>query len=383
MNFERNILLKIAIIGAGVAGLSVASLLAAAGHDVTIFEKNSKISEIGAGIQISPNGFCVLKEIGLSKSTIKNSISNNSVLICDYQNGKKLLQFKQGSVLGNTNFRLMHRADLIDMLYRSAVSKKVRFNLGQTADAKSLSCKYSFVIAADGVHSKTRALLNPEQSKNETSDYFAWRATVPNKFNHHDGVRLTVAPKKHVVSYPIRGGNQLNLVLIQEIENNDFFEWGIKERPEEIKGIFSEFGGDLREGLASIETVHKWGLSSHDVALNWAVDNIFLIGDALHPMLPFLAQGANSALEDSFILANLITRLDPSEAAHRYAEIRKPRLLRLMKQIKNNAWKFHLEHSFFRTCTHSGLRFLDKSFPQSASLPFRWLYNYDVTKLNI
>ena len=376
-------MLKIAIIGAGVAGLSVASLLARAGHDVTIFEKNSKISEIGAGIQISPNGFCVLKEIGLSKSTIKNSISSNSILICDYQNGKKLLQFEQGSVLGNVNFRLMHRADLIDILYRSAVDKKVRFKFGQTADAKSLSCKYSFVIAADGVHSKTRALLNPGQSKNEKSDYFAWRATVPNKFNHHDGVRLTVAPKKHVVSYPIRGGNQLNLVLIQEIENNDFFEWGIKERPEEIKGIFSEFGGDLREGLASIETVHKWGLSSHDVALNWAVNNIFLVGDALHPMLPFLAQGANSALEDSFILANLITRLDPSEAAHRYAEIRKPRLLRLMKQIKNNAWKFHLEHSFSRTVTHSGLRFLDTTFPQSASLPFGWLYNYDVTKLDI
>ena len=239
MNFERNNLLKIAIIGAGVAGLSVASLLARAGHDVTIFEKNSKISEIGAGIQISPNGFCVLKEIGLSKSTIKNSISSNSILICDYQNGKKLLQFEQGSVLGNANFRLMHRADLIDMLYRSAAGKKVRFKFNQTADAKSLSCKYSFVIAADGVHSKTRALLNPGQSKNEKSDYFAWRATVPNKFNHHDGVRLTVAPKKHVVSYPIRGGNQLNLVLIQEIENNDFFEWGIKERPEEIKGIFS------------------------------------------------------------------------------------------------------------------------------------------------
>jgi salicylate hydroxylase len=100
-------------------------------------------------------------------------------------------------------------------------------------------------------------------------------------------------------------------------------------------------------------------------------------------MLPFLAQGANSALEDSFVLARLITRLDPIEAAERYAEIRKPRLLRLIKQIKNNAWKFHLEHSFLRTCTHNGLRFLDTTFPQSASLSFRWLYNYDVTKLNI
>ena len=376
-------MLKIAVIGAGVAGLSVASLLARTGHEVTVFEKNPKISEIGAGIQFSPNGFCVLKEIGLSKSIIKNSICNNSILICDYQNGNKLLQFQQSSVLGNTNFRLMHRADLIDMLYRSAVSNKVGFKFGQTADAKLLSCQYSFVIAADGVHSKTRTLLNPEQSKNERSDYFAWRATVPNKINHHDGVRLTVAPKKHVVSYPVRDGNQLNLVLIQEIENNEFFEWGIKGEPQEIKGIFSEFGGDLKEGLESIETVHKWGLSSHDVAVNWVIDNIFLIGDALHPMLPFLAQGANSALEDSFILANLIPSLDPSEAADRYAEIRKPRLLRLMKQIKNNAWKFHMEHSFLRTCTHNGLRFLDTTFPQSASLPFRWLYNYDVTKLNI
>ena len=100
-------------------------------------------------------------------------------------------------------------------------------------------------------------------------------------------------------------------------------------------------------------------------------------------MLPFLAQGANSALEDAYVLTKLMSFLDASEAADKYLEIRKPRLLRLMKQIKNNAWKFHLEHSFIRACTHSGLRFLDKSFPQSASLPFRWLYNYDVTKLNI
>ena len=383
MSFEHNILLKVAVIGAGVSGLSVASLLAAAGHKVSVFEKNQKIREIGAGIQISPNGFCVLKKLGLSESIIKNSVYNNSILICDYYKGKKLLQFDQRSVLGNKDFRLMHRADLVKILYRSALSNKVTFNLGYNADAKSLSDQYSFVIAAEGVHSKTRAVLNPIQSKNRRSDYFAWRSIVPNTITHHDGVRLTVAPNKHIVSYPVRGRDQLNLVLIQEAENKEIFEWGMTQSPEEIKHLFSEFGGDLRETLDSITTVHKWGLSSHDIPSNWAAGNIFLIGDALHPMLPFLAQGANSALEDAFVLAKLITFLDASEAAAKYLEIRKPRLLRLMKQIKNNAWKFHLEHSFFRTCTHSGLRFIDNSFPLLASLPFRWLYNYDVTKLDI
>ena len=122
MSFEHNTLLKVAGIGAGVAGLSGASRLAAAGHYVSFFEKNKKISEIGAGIQISPNGFCVLKELGLSESIIKNSVQNSSILICDYNKGKKLLQFDQRSVLGNRNFRLMHRADLIKILYRSALS---------------------------------------------------------------------------------------------------------------------------------------------------------------------------------------------------------------------------------------------------------------------
>ncbi len=383
MSFEHNTLLNVAVIGAGVSGLSIASLLAAAGHKVSVFEKKQKISEIGAGIQISPNGFCVLKELGLSESIIKNSVHNNSILICDYYKGKKLLQFDQRSFLGNKDFWLMHRADLVEILYRSALSNKVTFNLGYNVDAKSLSGQYSFVIAADGVHSKTRALLNPMQSKSRTSDYFAWRAIIPKTITHHDGVRLTVAPNKHIVSYPVRGRDQLNLVLIQEAKNKEISEWGMTERPEEIKRLFSEFGGDLRKALDSITTVHKWGLSSNDIPLNWATGNIFLIGDALHPMLPFLAQGANSALEDAFVLAKLLTFLDASEAANKYLEIRKPRLLRLMKQIKNNAYKFHLEHSFFRDCTHSGLRFLDKSFPQSASLPFRWLYNYDVTKLNI
>ena len=376
-------MLKIAVIGAGVSGLSVASLLAKAGHKVSVFEKNQRIREVGAGIQISPNGFCVLKEIGLSKKVIQTSICNKSILICDYQNGQKLLQFDQSSVLGKENFRLLHRADLINLLYRSAVSNKVSFNLGYTADAKSLRDQYSFVIGADGVHSTTRSLLNPQQSKNRRSDYFAWRSIVPNKFNHHSGVRLTIAPNKHIVSYPVRGSDQLNLVLIQESENDEIFEWSRKEKPENIKNLFSEFGGDLGDALKSVETVHKWGLSSQDIPSNWAIDNIFLIGDALHPMLPFLAQGANSALEDAFILAKLITFHEPSKAAEKYIEIRKPRLLRLMKAIKNNAWKFHLEHSLFRNGAHSGLSLLDKTFPQSANLPFRWLYNYDVTNLNI
>ena len=376
-------MLKIAVIGAGVSGLSVASLLAKAGHEVSVFEKNQRIREVGAGIQISPNGFCVLKEIGLSKKVIQTSICNKSILICDYQNGQKLLQFDQSSVLGKENFRLLHRADLINLLYRSAVSNKVSFNLGYTADAKSLRDQYSFVIGADGVHSTTRSLLNPQQSKNRRSDYFAWRSIVPNKFNHHSGVRLTIAPNKHIVSYPVRGSDQLNLVLIQESENDEIFEWSRKEKPENIKNLFSEFGGDLGDALKSVETVHKWGLSSQDIPSNWAIDNIFLIGDALHPMLPFLAQGANSALEDAFILAKLITFHEPSKAAEKYIEIRKPRLLRLMKAIKNNAWKFHLEHSLFRISAHSGLSLLDKTFPQSANLPFRWLYNYDVTNLNI
>ena len=85
-------MLKVAVIGAGVSGLRVASLLAAAGHHVSVFEKNERVREIGAGIQISPNGFCVLKKLGVAEDTINNSVRNNSILICDYFKGKKLLQ---------------------------------------------------------------------------------------------------------------------------------------------------------------------------------------------------------------------------------------------------------------------------------------------------
>ena len=111
----------------------------------------------------------------------------------------------------------MHRADLIDTLLEAADSNKVSIKLGCSADASLLSDQYSIVIAADGVHSKTRNFLNPSQRKNSDVGYFAWRAIVPNIINHHDGVRVTVAPNKHVVSYPIRDRKQLNLVLIQAV----------------------------------------------------------------------------------------------------------------------------------------------------------------------
>ena len=100
-------------------------------------------------------------------------------------------------------------------------------------------------------------------------------------------------------------------------------------------------------------------------------------------MLPFLAQGANFALEDAFVLAKLIDLYTLEEVTDKYVQIRKPRLLRLMKQIKKNAWNFHLKHGFFRACAHRGLVLLDKTLPQSAERPFRWLYSHDITKLNI
>ena len=376
-------MLKIAVIGAGVSGLSVASLLAKAGYNITVFEKSDAISEIGAGVQISPNGFCVLKEMGVSERALKKSICNNSIAICDYQKGKRLLQFEQRSALGNKNFRLMHRADLIDILLEAAESNKVSIKLGCSADASLLSDQYSIVIAADGVHSKTRNFLNPSQRKNNDVGYFAWRAIVPNNINHHDGVRVTVAPNKHVVSYPIRDRKKLNLVLIQECKNEGVFEWSLEESPDQVRRIFSDFGGDLGEAFCEIKKVNRWGLSSHNIPTIWGKDNIVLIGDALHPMLPFLAQGANFALEDAFVLAKLIDLYTMEEVTDKYVQIRKPRLLRLMKQIKKNAWNFHLKRGFFRACAHRGLVLLDKTLPQSAERPFRWLYSHDITKLNI
>ena len=110
---------------------------------------------------------------------------------------------------------------------------------------------------------------------------------------------------------------------------------------EEYFLIWGRFGG----GFLRNKKVNRWGLSSHNIPTNWGKDNIVLIGDALHPMLPFCAR-ANFALEDAFVLAKLIDLYTMEEVTDKYVQIRKPRLLRLMKQIKKNAWNFHLKRGF-------------------------------------
>ena len=171
------------------------------------------------------------------------------------------------------------------------------------SDGETLSSE--LIIGADGLHSNVRKTI-ADEAKPVFTRQIAWRSIVPNSINQGDFSHVTLAPKRHLVSYPIKDGSELNLVLIKEQDEWQPDGWKHLEDPRVVKENFKDFSGGTAEVISSIENVYKWGLFRYPLKQSWYNDRVILIGDAAHPTLPFLAQGAAMAIEDSFVLASKI-----------------------------------------------------------------------------
>ena len=385
---------RVTVLGAGVAGLAVARALALRGARVTVLEQADAVREVGAGLQVSPNGAVVLRALGLGAALEAASVRARAVELCDGLSGEVVTRLEVARLRPEQGYHFVHRADLIGILLRGAEEAGVELRLLTRAASVSLAGvrpvlmletgheEAGLLIGADGLHSVARAALNGAAAPFFTKQV-AWRALIPG-----DGgeavAEVHMGPGRHLVSYPLRGGALRNLVAVEErgawVEEG----WSLRDDPMDMRVAFERFSPRVQGWLEQVQDVWLWGLFRHEVARVWQKalpeGGVAILGDAAHPTLPFLAQGACMALEDAWVLAASLAGSDSLAAGlAAYEAARRARCVRIVAAANANAKAYHLSGPL-RGLAHLGLKLGGAVAPNLALSRFDWLYGADVTK---
>jgi salicylate hydroxylase len=357
--------LKILIAGAGLGGLTAASCLMKAGHKVEIYEQAPKLGEIGAGIQISANAMHVLRDLGLEQAIRAVGVHPAAYVFRLFDSGEEIQRFslaEEHETAHGAPYTQLHRADLHDILARRAqefdpnvvhLNKKV---LGYVEHQDSVELRFEggtsargdLLIAADGLKSPIRMQMLGAAVATYTGDA-AWRITVPvdrlRKDTLEKAMSVFVGPGRHAVCYYLRGGSLLNFVGCVETDEISEESWTIKFPWEKLKSDYRGWNPAIQAIIdhADKDACYRWSLHNRPPAPHWSTGRVTLIGDAAHPTLPYLAQGAAMAIEDGAVLTRALAQSDAlANALSRYERNRIERTSKIVAQSTANRELFHL-----------------------------------------
>jgi salicylate hydroxylase len=354
------------ITGAGIGGLCTALCLARAGWRVSLYEKAKTLEESGAGLQLSPNACTVLRGLGVIERLTPFALAPDAIRICRARDAATLalMPLKDAETRWGAPYLVVHRADLqralleavaledgIGLQTGAAVTGFASGNDGVAVVFEQgtirLQTAGDCLIGADGLRSFVRQRLNPDDLK--FSGRTAWRAVVeatlvPAAMRRTE-TTLWLGRKAHLVHYPLRQGTIINAVAIVDEDfrpaTNDF--WSSPGEPEFLEARFSQWDKTARDLLRAAPEWRKWPLADRKPAARLVFGRVALLGDAAHPMLPFLAQGAAQAIEDAGVLGVVLGRGQDVEASLRaYQETRLPRAARVQKESRRQATIYHL-----------------------------------------
>ena len=383
--------MKILIVGAGIGGLVSALCLNKKGYEVEIYEQSEVLSELGAGVQLSPNATRVLDYLELTDDLKPHVFEPRSFQFLNYKTEKIILKRDLGSKIqddfGFPNFDV-HRADLQKVLLNKVEEKGIKIysnmkviDVGNEENKAYIKIneekiKADIVIGADGIHSVVREKLFEKKESSFTGNV-AWRMLIPVDLLPRDLIlpdtTVWLGPKKHFVSYHVSGGKNLNCVCLVEQEGWKNESWSERGNIEDLREVYNGWNQTIETLLkiANPNTLYRWALHDRPPMKQWSKGRIILLGDAAHPMLPFLAQGAAMAIEDGAVLADCISSYEDNEKSLKYFEqIRKPRTSFVQLAARRNAKILHLSGlaAFFRNIImgYAGNKIFNKLYSYDA-----------------
>jgi salicylate hydroxylase len=371
------VLEDVVIVGAGIAGLTLARALARRGLQCRVVEQADSFGEVGAGLQLSPNATRILRRLGLGDQLAEVAVRLEAVIVHD-ETGRVVHEMKLGAAceeLYGAPYFAVHRARLHALLAQDLPVSlgDVVTGVSQRSDGaritldSGVSSTHRLVIGADGVRSQVRSLVADDAPTYSGQSMF--RALVPAKPTPWPTtpacVRVFAAPGQHCVSYPV-GNGLVNVVATAPMADWVAESWSRTESPETLRAAYDGWAQPVVDLLSSITQTQRWAVFERPPLHHWSTASTTLVGDAAHPMLPFMAQGANQAIEDAISLAACLWSVPatPLETAlNRYETARIARTTQIQERSRSNV-------SQARST-------VDAPLPREALHAQEWLFGHD------
>jgi 2-polyprenyl-6-methoxyphenol hydroxylase-like FAD-dependent oxidoreductase len=382
---------RVAVIGGGIGGLTAALSLRQAGFEVDVYEQAPELTQIGGGINMGPNAARILRRLGLATGLDHEGVRPLFTHQRRWEDGRTLQQAPLNPLceeLYGAPHITIHRADLLAVIAAGFPAERVHLGhrlvgLGdkgggiETQFENGARTTADVVVGADGIHSAVRSSLFGEEVP-RFAGCVAYRGLVPVEriadLALETGNQSWVGPGAHLVHYPVSRGRLLNFVGWTEHDTWNREDWTDRATVERALAAFEGWHPQVRRIIAAADTCFIWALFDRDPLQRWSVGCTTLLGDACHPMYPFMGQGAAQAIEDGATLAACLGAIgDPAAALRHYEQLRLPRVTRLQDMSRANKTRFHMRDGPAQEARDAEWsRAADRS-PDA----LRWLYQFD------
>ncbi len=393
--------MRVLIAGGGIGGVTAALALLDAGIDVELYERNAVFGEAGAGIQISPNGVKVLRRLGLERTLDSVAFRPESLEMRLGRSGAQVFSIPMRDEAVRrygAPYYHIHRVDLIKVLtdaLRARAPASVHLNKEVESCRESdnrVTLKFAdgtiaegdVLIGADGIHSRVRAHLLGQTPARFTGNV-AWRVVVP-AANLAKGLVpptacVWVGPGRHAVTYYLRRGELVNFVGVVERDDWQNESWTERGDKNDLIADYKGWAEPIVRIIEQAADCYRWALFDRDPLSTWSQGRIALMGDACHPMLPFLAQGAVMSIEDAWVLSRHLKGAAGVPAAlQAYEAARKPRTSKVQLGARRQMGLYHKRSTIEQLTTYGPMWLAARLTPTIVHTRNDWLYSFDATQ---